>query len=73
MTFYFAPVFKYIFLYVLICLLLIAGCWTNMVGGWLRRRSRTADEAEQVEAQHAAQQDDLVQQQAEPQVNDDQQ
>jgi hypothetical protein len=29
---YFAPVFKYIFLYVLICLLLIAGFWTNMVG-----------------------------------------
>jgi hypothetical protein len=49
---------------VLICLLLIAGCWTNMVGGWLRRRrgrkSRTADEAEQVEAQQEAQQDDLV-------------
>jgi hypothetical protein len=38
MTFYFTPVFKYIFLYVLICLLLIAGCWTNMVGCWLRRR-----------------------------------
>ena len=57
MTFYFAPVFKYIFLYVLICLLLIAGCWTNMVGGFLRRRrgrrSRTADDAEQVEAQQA--------------------
>jgi hypothetical protein len=53
MTFYFAPVFKYIFLYVLIRLLLIAGFWTNMVGSnWLRRRrgrmrSRTADEAEQ--------------------------
>jgi hypothetical protein len=67
MTFYFAPVFKYIFLYVLICLLLIAGFWTNMVGGWLRRRrrgrrSRTADEPEQDEAQQAAQQDDLVQQ-----------
>jgi hypothetical protein len=47
-----------------------------MVGGWLRRRgrrSRTADEAEQVEAQQAAQQDDLVQQQAKPQVDDDQQ
>jgi hypothetical protein len=77
MTFYFAPVFKYIFLYVLICLLLIAGCWTNMVGSWLRRRrgrrSRTANEAEQVEAQEAAQQDDLVQHQAEPQVDDDQQ
>jgi hypothetical protein len=61
MTFYFALVFKYIFLYVLICLLLIAGFWTNMVGGnWLRRRrgrrSRMTDEAEQ-----AAQQDDLVQ------------
>ena len=60
-----------IFLYVLICLLLIAGCWTNMVGGWLRRRrgrrSRTADEAEQ-----AAQQDDPVQQQAAPQDDDDQ-
>ena len=72
MTFYFAPVFKYIFLYVLICLLLIAGCWTNMVGGFLRRRrgrrSRTADEAEQ-----AAQQDDLVQQQAAHQDDDDQQ
>jgi hypothetical protein len=55
MTFYFAPVFKYIFLYVLICLLLIAGFCTNMVGGWLRRtrgrRSRTTDEAEQDEAQ----------------------
>ena len=55
MTFYFAPVFKYIFLYVLICLLLIAGFWTNMVGGnWLRRRrgrrSRTADEADQQQA-----------------------
>jgi hypothetical protein len=60
MTFYFAPIFKYIFLYVLICLLLIAGFWTNMVGGWLRRRrrgrrrSRTADEAEQDDAQQAA-------------------
>jgi hypothetical protein len=42
---------------------------TNMVGNnWLRRRSRTADEAEQ-----AAQQDDLVQQQAVPQDDDDQQ
>jgi hypothetical protein len=67
MTFYFAYVFKYIFLYVLICLLLIEGFWTNMVdGNWLRRRrgrrSGTVDEAEQ-----AAQQDDLVQQQAAPQ------
>ena len=65
MTFYFAPVFKYIFLYVLICLLLIAGCWTNMVGGnWLSRRSRgrrsrTADKAEQ--AEQAAQQDEAEQ------------
>jgi hypothetical protein len=64
--FYFAPVFKYIFLYVLICLLLIVGCWTKMVGGWLRtrrgRRSRTADEAQHDEAQQAAQQDDDDQQ-----------
>jgi phosphatidylglycerophosphate synthase len=54
-AFYFAPVFKYIF-YVLICLLLIVGCWTNMVDGWLRRRgrrSKTADEADQDEAQQA--------------------
>jgi hypothetical protein len=56
MTFYFALVFKYIFLYVLICLLLIAGCWTNMVGGFLRRRSRTADDAEQAAQQHEAEQ-----------------
>jgi hypothetical protein len=46
---FFTLVFKYIVLYVLICLLLIAGCWTKMVGGWLRwrrgRRSRTVDEA----------------------------
>jgi hypothetical protein len=71
MTFYFAPIFKYIFLYVLICLLLIAGCWTNMVGGWLRRRrerrSRTVDEAEQ-----EAQQDE-AEQEAAPQDDDDQQ
>ena len=68
MTFYFAPVFKYIFLYVLICLLLIAGCWTNMVGGFLRRRrrgrrSRTTDDAEQAAQQQAAPQDDGDQQQ----------
>jgi hypothetical protein len=46
-----------------------------MVGGFLRRRrgrrSRMADDAEQVEAQQAAQQDNLVQQQVEPQVDDD--
>jgi hypothetical protein len=70
MTFYFAPIFKYILLYVLICLLLIAGCWANMVGGWLTRRRgrrrRTADEAEQ-----EAQQDEA--EQAAPQDDDDQQ
>ncbi len=75
MTFYFAPVFKYIFLYVLICLLLIAGCWTNMVGGFLRRRrgrrSRTADDAEQAAQQDEAEQ--AAQQQATPQDDDDQQ
>jgi hypothetical protein len=67
MTFYFAPIFKYIFLYVLICLLLIAGCWTNMVGGWPRRRrgrrSRTTDKAEQAAPQQVAPQDDDDQQQ----------
>ena len=84
MTFYFAPVFKYIFLYVLICLLLIAGCWTNMVGGFLRRRrgrrSRTADDAEQAAQQHEAEQaaqqheaEQAAQQQAAPQDDDDQQ
>jgi hypothetical protein len=74
MTFYFTPIFKYIFLSVLICSLLIVSCWTNMVGSWLRRRgrrSRTADEAEQDEAQQAAQKDDLVQQQAAQQDDDD--
>ena len=76
MTFYFAHVLKYIFLYVLICLLLIAGFWTNMVGGnWLRRRrgrrSRTADDAEQAAQQHEAEQ--AAQQQAVPQDDDDQQ
>ena len=76
MTFYFAPVFKYMFLYVLICLLLIVGFWTNMVGGnWLSRRrgrrSRTADDAEQAAQQHEAEQ--AAQQQAAPQDDDDQQ
>jgi FtsZ-interacting cell division protein ZipA len=74
MTFYFTSVFKYIFLYVLICLLLIAGFWTNMVDGSLRRRgrrSRTADEPEPDEAQQAAQQDDLVQHQAAQQDDDE--
>jgi hypothetical protein len=74
--FLFRTCFKFIFLYVFICLVLIAGFWTNMVGGnWLSRRrrgrrSRTADEADQ---QQVAQQDVLVQQQAAPQVDDDQQ
>jgi hypothetical protein len=62
--FYFAPVFKYIFLYVFICLLLIAGCQTKMVGSWLRRRrgrrSRMTDDDDQ---QQVAQQDDNDQQQ----------
>jgi hypothetical protein len=49
--FLFRTCFKYIFLNVLICLLLIGGCWTKMVDGCLRRRSRSADEAEQDEAQ----------------------
>jgi hypothetical protein len=53
---YFTSIYKYIFLYVLICLLLIAGGWAKTVGGgrgqgggggggapvgWRRRRSRT--------------------------------
>jgi hypothetical protein len=75
MNFYFAPIFKYIFLYVLICLLLIAGCWTNMVGGWPSRRRgrrrRTTDEAEQTVQQDEAEQ--VAQQQAAPQDDDDQQ
>jgi hypothetical protein len=65
--FYFATISKYIFLYVLICLLLIAGCWTKMVGGWLRRRGRRSWTTEE------AQQDSDVQQQAAQQDNDDQQ
>jgi hypothetical protein len=35
---YFAYVSKYIFLSVLNCLLLIAGCWIKMVGGGTRTR-----------------------------------
>jgi hypothetical protein len=56
------------FLYMLICLFLIEGCWTKMVGGGMRmrrgRRStrRTAEEA---------QQDDDVQQQVEQQATVD--
>jgi uncharacterized SAM-binding protein YcdF (DUF218 family) len=66
-VFYFALVSKYIFLYVLICLLLIVGCWTKMVGGWLRRRrgrrSKTAEEAQQDDdvQQQATHQDDNIQ------------
>jgi hypothetical protein len=41
-----------------------------MVGGWLRRRSRTADEAEQAQQDEAEQ---ATQQQATPQDDDDQQ
>jgi hypothetical protein len=37
---YFASVSKYIFLYVLICLLLIASDWTKMVGSVIRQRTR---------------------------------
>jgi Flp pilus assembly protein TadB len=52
-----APVFKYIFLYVLICLLLIAGFWTNMVGGnWLRRRRGTRSRTADEAEQDEAQQ-----------------
>jgi hypothetical protein len=48
---------------VLVCLLLIAGCWTKMVGGWLRTsRGSTRKTAEE------AQQDDDVQQQVEQQA-----
>jgi hypothetical protein len=41
------------FLYVLICLLLIAGCWTKMVAGGMRMRTgrtstrRTVEEVQQ--------------------------
>ena len=51
------------FLSVLNCLLLIAGCWTKMVGGGTRtRRGSTRRTEEQ------AQQDDAVQQQVEQQA-----
>ena len=62
MTFYFTPVFKYIFLYVLICLLLIAGCWTKMVGGGMRTRRGRRSTRRTVEE---TQQDEDVQQQVE--------
>jgi Na+/alanine symporter len=63
--FYFAPIYKFIFLYVLICLLLIAGCWTKMVGGVMRtRRGRRSTRRMAEEAQ----QDDDVQQLVEQQA-----
>jgi hypothetical protein len=55
----------------------MAGCWTKMVGGWLRRRrgrrSMTVEEAQQDNdvQQHMEQQDDDVQQQAAQQNDDD--
>jgi hypothetical protein len=53
------------FLSVLNCLLLIAGCWTKMVGGGTRtRRGRRSTHRTEEEAQ----QDDAVQQQVEQQV-----
>jgi hypothetical protein len=53
------------FLYVLICLLLIAGCWTKMVGGGMRtRRGRRSTHRMEVEAQ----QEDDVQRQVEQQT-----
>jgi hypothetical protein len=62
---YFAPVSKYIFLYVLICLLLIVACWTKMLGGRLRtRRGRRSTRKTAEEAQ----QDNDVQQQLEQQA-----
>jgi hypothetical protein len=61
---YFAFVSKYIFLYVLICLLLIASDWTKMVGGVIRQRTRrgrgtthTMEEETQKAAVEAQQQD----------------
>jgi hypothetical protein len=47
------------FLYVLICLLLIAGCWTKMVDGGMRTRRGRRSSRRTVEE---AQQDDDVQQ-----------
>jgi hypothetical protein len=53
------------FLSVLNCLLLIAGCWTKMVGGGTRtRRGRGSTRRTEEEAQ----QDDTVQQQVEQQA-----
>jgi hypothetical protein len=55
------------FLSVLNCLLLIAGCWTKMVGGGTRtRRGRGRRSTHRTEVE--AQQDDAVQQQVEQQA-----
>jgi hypothetical protein len=55
------------FLSVLNCLLLIAGCWTKMVGGGTRtRRGRGRRSTRRTEEE--AQQDDAVQQQVEQQA-----
>jgi hypothetical protein len=63
---YFAYVSKYI-LHVLNCLLLIAGCWTKMVGGGTRtKRGRGRRSTRRTEEE--AQQDDAVQQQVEQQA-----
>jgi hypothetical protein len=50
------------FLYVLICLLLIASCWTKMVGGGMRTRRGRRSTRRTVEE---TQQDEDVQQQVE--------
>ena len=65
---YFAYVSKYIFfLSVLNCLLLIAGCWTKMVGGGTRTR-RGSGRRSTRRTEEEAQQDDAVQQQVEQQA-----
>ena len=67
---YFAYVSKYIFfISVLNCLLLIAGCWTKMVGGGTRtRRGRGRGRRSTCRTEEEAQQDDAVQQQVEQQA-----
>src|SRR5688572_5519367 len=60
------------FLSVLNCLLLIAGCWTKMVGGGTRtRRGRGRGRRSTRRTEEQAQQDDAVQQQVEQQAADD--
>jgi Na+/alanine symporter len=63
--FYFAPFSKFIFLYVLICLILIAGCWTKMVGGGIRMRRGRRSTHRTVEE---TQQDNDIQKQVEQQA-----